>query len=337
MNKSTNKKIIYIAGFPRSGTTWFANLLNASPNIIYRHEILGRKYKSFGDKLFQAIKFNFGLTENEYEKAMNTICFADIETDRPPFFKKNQILQSNTKFHYYLWAIAKFIPFLRNVYGNIFKIRSSKKDIRILLKETGASSNLESIIKGLKVQKTLVLVRSPYGAITSHIKGINTKKMPPLSVESKTKWFEDNKNSHYITSLCLTNQQISDLSVPEFFAINWRVYYENIIINISPMEGCYTYFYEDFVDNTTEEVNQLFTDIDLPFDESVQEFIQDSSGSTSDKKQLKDSKSDFYSVFKAADFDKESWKRILTDDDLKIIDAHTKEFYTSLINNKKGI
>ena len=44
-------KIIYIAGFPRSGTTWFANLLNAHPQTVYRHEILGRCFEQFDPEL----------------------------------------------------------------------------------------------------------------------------------------------------------------------------------------------------------------------------------------------------------------------------------------------
>jgi hypothetical protein len=31
-------KIMLLAGFPRSGTTWFANLINAHPNVIYREK-----------------------------------------------------------------------------------------------------------------------------------------------------------------------------------------------------------------------------------------------------------------------------------------------------------
>ena len=258
MNKDIQQKIIYIAGFPRSGTTWFANILNASPNIVYRHEILGRKYKSFGDRLFQAIKFNHGLSEDEYYQAIKTIRFADIETDRPPFFKKDQFLQNHPKFHYYLWAAAKLLPFLQGVYGKLYKIRNSRNHITILLKETGASNNIDSIIKGLKIEKTLILVRAPYGAISSHIKGMNLGKMPQLTPQIMLKWFHNNQDMSYIRALNYSDNDITKLSNAAFYAINWRVYYENIIEKLSSNQGCFIYFYEALVDNPEKNIKQLF-------------------------------------------------------------------------------
>jgi hypothetical protein len=80
------RKIIFIAGFPRSGTTWFSNLLNAHPDIYYRHEIIGRNFRIFSEKIFLALKNNNGQSDEQYTTLIEKISEAHVDTDVPPFF-----------------------------------------------------------------------------------------------------------------------------------------------------------------------------------------------------------------------------------------------------------
>ena len=88
MKTSGNSNVIFLAGFPRSGTTWFANILNAHPKVVYRHEIIGRNHYIFRDSLFKALKYKNELSDEEFVETLNLIAEARVDTDKPPFFYK---------------------------------------------------------------------------------------------------------------------------------------------------------------------------------------------------------------------------------------------------------
>ena len=163
--------IMLLAGFPRSGTTWFANLINAHSDIIYRHELIGRHYHLFGEELFLALKNNSGLSDTEYYSVKNIVASAHVDTDKPPFFKKNHGLLRHPRLHHYAWLGVKTVPLLSTFYKKLFSL-NEKYDISYLVKETRSLKNFDSIIQGLRASKIVFLVRKPEGAIYSHIKGI---------------------------------------------------------------------------------------------------------------------------------------------------------------------
>ena len=143
--QNSKDKIIYIAGFPRSGTTWFSNLFNAHPQIIYRHEILGRCFERFGSELFNALKFNDGLTPTQYQQFRQVLASADIESDRPPFFKKDSLLIANDKLHHFAWLATKVVPILRPLYRRLFTPLASRSKT-FVIKETRSVINMDSML-----------------------------------------------------------------------------------------------------------------------------------------------------------------------------------------------
>ena len=88
-------------GFPRSGTTWFSNLINSSESVIYRHELIGRNHGMMGDRVFSKLKYANGLSSSDYEVVENVIKKAHVETDKPPFFKKKYGLRKFPKIQYF--------------------------------------------------------------------------------------------------------------------------------------------------------------------------------------------------------------------------------------------
>ena len=113
-------KIVFVVGFPRSGTTWFSNLLNAHPEVIYRHEIVGRCYKIFGDELFDHLKFNHGLSVEEHRIFLKKLALANVETDRPPFFHKTVLKVASESIHKTAWLATKSVPLLNSLYRYLF-------------------------------------------------------------------------------------------------------------------------------------------------------------------------------------------------------------------------
>ena len=125
-------KIIYIQGFPRSGTTWLANLLNSHTEIIYRHEPLARIGPRFPDNLLFKITRQGDLNEQERNKAFNCLKQSDPDTDRPPFFRKSYS-RIPLAFKTLLWTISMKLPFASKIYRIVFTPRHTS-NLTLLIK-----------------------------------------------------------------------------------------------------------------------------------------------------------------------------------------------------------
>jgi len=328
--KNSNE-LIFIAGFPRSGTTWFSNLLNSHEKVIYRHEIIGRNYDSFGEELMNALKMNHGLSDIEYKQAMDVIAQADVNVDKPPFFKKGLGFFGLPRVHYFCWLATKALPFLKDIYNYIFNV-SDESNWKVLVKETRTTKNLDSILKGLRAENIIYLVRLPYGTIASHIKGEAIGTMEKTTKESKSEWFEYNKNHTYTQSINLTLDELNAMSTAEYYAIQWRIYHEDLVRFKKDFTDAIFCFYDDFVSHPVKETKSLLQLISLQYNEQVENFIESSTGKISSPSILKDSNNDYYSVYRQASYDKEAWKKVLTDDDIEKINKHTQDYYQNLRN-----
>ena len=179
----------FILGYPRSGTTWFANLFNTHPDVVYRHEMIGRCYKQFPDELYKKLKSRQTLTDDDYNKAMRIILTPDIESDRAPFFKKNHLTFSNPKFHYFSWLATRAASFLKPLYGYLFFPKDH--NLKLVIKETRSAIDMDNIITCLRSDKNIILFRHPCGAIASSLRGIETGKMQPSTNVNREIWFNN--------------------------------------------------------------------------------------------------------------------------------------------------
>jgi len=329
--KEYNKVPTYlILGYPRSGTTWFANLFNTHPDVIYRHEVIGRCHKSFPLELFQKLKFDSSLNDIDYESAINIILSPNIESDRAPFFKKNHLIFSNPRFHYLSWIASKTISVISPLYKIMFTPHG--KDKIIVIKETRSTINMDSIIKGIRSDKNIILFRHPCGAIASSLAGIETGKMMPSSIEEREFWFNENKENDYIIKLNLNPSQIKELPEHEYLALRWRLQNEDYL-NFSLQNENNIYInYENFMQDQNNKVEELFNKISLSFDLNVKNFLLASSGSNSKKPILKDSSSSFYSVYRSKDFDPNKWQKSLLAEQISSIEKHTLDIFKTLLN-----
>lgn len=318
-----------ILGYPRSGTTWFANLFNTHPDVVYRHEMIGRCHQEFSEELFKKLKFDFSLSESEYKKAIQTILSPNIETDRAPFFKKNHLTLNHPKIHYISWLTSKAIPFFRPIYKFIFYPKGS--DVKLVIKETRSTMNMDSIIEGIRSDKNIILFRHPCGAIASSLKGIETGKMQAGSTAEKEHWLKTNKDRKYITSLKLNPSQILSLPEHEYLALRWRLQNEDYLEFTTKNNRNIYISYEDFMVDQEEKVKALFAKLPLSYDRCVKNFITASSGVKSAKPLLKDSSSNFYSVYRNEGFDPDKWKKSLTPEQICGIEKHTLDIFDKLL------
>jgi hypothetical protein len=341
LDKINKNKIIYIAGFPRSGTTWFANLLNSHSGTIYRHELIGRNHQTFGLSLYKKMKFDNGVSNEQHDIIMSRIFMAEPGTDRPPFFVKEKGTLKYPMFHHSLWLLAKTFPkALSKPYNWIFKIKADDS-YKILMKETGEAKFIESFRNSLRPYVTLFLVRNPLAAISSHIKGINRGSMPAITNEEKRRRLEEIKNVAPEQASVLAQLIPETMSDAVFFALKWRDYHEKVIAYCKKYNDYHIYLYDEIVADSRPQVHKILNDVGLEWEQQVNDFIVESSGKGKPSNVLKklDSIDSFYSVFREPTFKKENWLELMSEEEIEFITLYTAPILNTvkqLCNKKKG-
>lgn len=320
---------IFILGYPRSGTTWFANLFNSHPDVAYRHEVIGRCYQHFPEELFNKLKHNNGLTDEEYEKAINIILKPNVESDRAPFFHKNHLKVKSAKYHYILWLATRTLKVLSPLYNFLFF--PNKESLTLVVKETRSTVNMDSILKGTRTDKIIILFRHPCGAIASSLTGIETGKMNKSTNSMRDFWFNENKQKPYIKALNFSTSDIHSLPEHEYLAILWRQQNDDYLELSSPEYKIIFISYENFMVDQEEKTKDLFNQLSLNYDTKVEQFIKITSGESKSKSILKDSSSKFYSVYRNELFNPNKWKQSLSQEQVATIQKHTLDTFNELL------
>lgn len=322
--------VIFLAGFPRSGTTWFSNLINSHQSVVYRHELIGRNYTAFGDELFSKIKFNNGINDQDFETAMKVIRSANVETDKPPFFKKSFGLSNYPTLHNYCWLLSKALPPLRPIYNTCFKVPKNQIGIKILLKETRSAKDMESLLNGLRVKHKIFLIRKPHGCIASHLKGIEQGKMAKIDLEYKQRWLNLYQSNQYVQELNLTRDKLKEITPLEVIAISWNIYHQDIINLLNRFQDTIVCFYEDYVENPVELTKKLMAKLSLEYSESVSNFIKQSTGMSEPGSLLSGKNNDYFSVYREKSFNAEAYKEQLTAEEIELVNRYTNTLYQRL-------
>ena len=327
MGDNKNIPIFLLMGFPRSGTTWFSNLINSSESVIYRHELIGRNHGMMGDRVFSKLKYANGLSSSDYEVVENVIKKAHVETDKPPFFKKKYGLRKFPKIQYFFWSLAKVFPRASGFYNRLYRL-GNNHDWKVLIKETRSLTDMRSMILGLDPNALLFLVRKPQATILSHIKGVKKKKLSPLPDKVKNRLRIEASNSDYFKTHLSHKKLDAELKDIEYYAINWALYHEKALALKTEFSSASIYFYDEIMENPRKEIEHIFSNLHLEICDEVETYIAQSSGQKSNY--LKDAGDQYYSVYRDSSFNKDSWKDELTQKEIDLIDSYCSTMYEKL-------
>jgi hypothetical protein len=323
-------KLIFVVGFPRSGTTWFSNVINAHPDVLYRHEAIGRHYMSFGADLFHRLQFDYGLADGDYNKVIKTLLKAVPETDKPPFFRKRFRPLVPPAAQHALWLAAKASPVFAPLYSSLFTPRRVTQ-IRLVLKETQTSSRLDSVVAGVRSDALLILIRHPYRVIASHLDGFRRGLMRMHDSRTRSAWYRDHRDHSYVKSIGLTEQDILATSEVEYRAISWRVSNDSYLAMHRSHARSRIVIYEQLLNNPSASVADIIQFLSLGPHKQVEEFVRNSTSSSGgDIRIMPDASSDYFSVFRGKSFDRNAWKRLLSGPELRVIDSHTDQLVKQL-------
>lgn len=321
MIETNVRQLIFIMGFPRSGTTWFSNLVNAHPDTVYRHEVFGRQYASFGIDLFRRLKFNHGLSDGDYATVIDGILKANIDTARPPFFRKRFRTIKSPRIQHLAWLVARTASLATPLYVRLYTPR--RRGLTVVVKETGSSVNLESIIDGVRADKLITLVRHPYGVIASHLRGMRAGHMGKPSASSRESWLKYHASTPYIREARIREGDVVKMSDAEFLAIAWRVQNEKYLSIQAKHHSSRLMIYGEFLKNAVEKTRKLLDFLEIAPNDQVFNFLKHSMHSRKPVGVFADSSSDYFSVYRRNNAS-QSHQDVLPVKELQVIDRHTR-------------
>ncbi len=323
------KNTVFVLGFPRSGTTWISNLINAHPDVIYRHELFGRFHARFGSRLFSSLKHDNGLNEQDFEDALRLAVSAIPGTDRPPFFRKSYTRLSLPQLRKALWLLGRSSSSLANVYSYLYTPRSIGS-ASLVIKETRSSVNLESMLNGMRADKILVLIRHPYSVVASHIAGMNAGVMSGHDQERRAEWYAHRKEAPYLQERGIGETEISEMTEVEFLAVNWLLQNRDYLEIADRGQDTIVLAYENFLKDPSNQTVRLMQFLGLEVTEQVKDFVVDSTGDKDVSVLTKDASNSFYSVYRDKSFDPQKWRNVLDEEAISLIDSHCELFLQNL-------
>ena len=187
---------------------------------------------------------------------------------------------------------------------------------------------------GLRPAAILFLVRHPGGSIASHVRGVKKGAMGKIDDNQKRMWYQENKESSYINESGFTEDRLASMDDAEFLALQWRIYHDDLLRYHNLFSGVQFFSYESFVKDPEASVMNLFSCLNIEPDEGVFRFVEESSskGRQSIRLTQKDASDEYYSVYREASYDPQSWSKDLSEDDLQLIDQHTSSVYKAIMN-----
>ena len=126
-------KVLLIFGFPRSGTTWLGNLFNLHPDVINRHEMLGRSSDKLDDETFAALRDGGELDAEARGALPDVIIEADPYTARHSLRMSYASISPRAK--RLLRLSTKYLSSLRPMYARVCRPPVSERSV-LAVKET---------------------------------------------------------------------------------------------------------------------------------------------------------------------------------------------------------
>lgn len=301
-------KTVFLVGFPRSGTTWLGKLYDSHPDTVYRHEPFGREYGSFGLDLYRKIKFGRAISADERTHVVQTLIRALPNTSKPPFFRKSYRRMHMPRMQSALWSSAKFGRVPATIYQALYTPQRGTPVL--VVKETASDAVVREAISCIKPDKVILIVRHPYEVIASHIVGIKKGKLPSSKLEDRLQWLDMHADFAQHREAILTMSEV------EFLALVWRIHNETYL-----KLCCHrmTVLYESLVRDSENQMHKLFDFSGLEMHRQVEKFIQLSTRGSS---------TNYFSVYKKRS--PNSWRSVLTQEDISYIDTHTANLCAQL-------
>jgi hypothetical protein len=209
-----SRRLIFLLGTPRSGTTWLAAILNSYADVVYSHEPLTQLHSPAIDSLIARLKTEGRLSSADRDLLLNEWCQAHHQCRRPPFFRKRFQL-APAWLQMACWTAVRLTGRGSALFRHLFSPALDDLSYDLLVKEIAWSKHVEAIVHSLQPW-LVIIVRHPCGVVASLLQGQRLGLMP---ADDRANWL-----SHYESisrELGYPPEAVGRMTPCEFLALQW--------------------------------------------------------------------------------------------------------------------
>lgn len=303
-------RCVLLAGSARGGTSWALKVLDSHPAVHGCHEPF---YQLRNDEklrqLCDRVKAGTG-SPDDTEILTQLLMSACLETHKPPFFQKN-FLKTPAWMRTAAWMGSKACKPISPVFSYLASGHLNQQHCIVI--KNRPFPMLDRILETIHAD-ALVLLRHPCGVVSSWLRGIRMGVMQETSADAEKVW---SRYSDYLEPIGFSETEIKAMSPAGVLAINWLVdaailrQYEH-----STAMKTRTIVYCDLVRDPVREWSRIFDWLHLPFDVSVEAFLNQSSKPAFDVRRWMGRRYSYFSVQRGAKSPLESWRNDMTQDEI---------------------
>lgn len=260
------EKLIFIFGSARSGTTLIAKLLDASPEVLYRHE---------PDISFPSKEIPFLPTVPDYDKLhIPTQSYigklSSLRTSRtigsPPYFSK----EFRSSVGNMLWQANAYVAKIASRCGLEIPISdwiNQKPPLVTVLKSVSSVARAPLIHNSIMNARVIHVVRHPCAVVASQLRGISNGRLPvSIPIESVLQMDEAKRYP-------IKPHEVRSLSNAGKIAFVWMVHNDKIYSELKLRPRYRLVIYEDICSNTIEKMKEIYIYCGLEWQVGVEYFI----------------------------------------------------------------
>jgi hypothetical protein len=259
-------------GSPRSGTTWLAKLLDTHPGVLYLHEPLTKLKLPALASLIERLLRTGSLEPEEADHLVGCLDRVHHECCRLPFFPKT-FLRLSPWILTVAWAAAGLTHSSRSAFPR-WVSPAPEADYDLLIKEVDWLSHAPNIVRGLKPDSLLFIVRHPCAVVNSRLNGL---KMRVIFGHDRSQWLE--RSAARCEELGFSVNDVRRMPLWEFYALDW------LLQNLSYRQIAQTrprvmvVLYKDLCLDPTAVLTKVFSFLGWRINAQTQRFLQASTHS----------------------------------------------------------
>jgi hypothetical protein len=308
---SHKPRCVLLAGSARGGTSWALKVLDSHPAVQGCHEPFYQlSHNEELGQLCDRVKAGNG-TSADAEILMDLWMNASIQTNKPPFFEKS-FLKTPAWLRKAAWMSARACKPMSSTFS--YLASGEMNEHHCIVIKNRPFPLLDRILEVIHAD-ALILLRHPCGVVSSWLRGMRMGVMQAASANPTEVW---NRYSSYIEPLGFSENDLMKMSPAGLLAINWLVdtalfsHYEN-----SPTMKTKVMVYCNMVRNPVQEWSKVFEWLHLPFDASVEAFLNQSSKPAFDMRQILGKKYSYFSVQRGEKSPLDSWRKDMQPDEIR--------------------
>jgi hypothetical protein len=304
-----------IIGPGRSGTTWAGSIINSCPDVIYRFEPFHRmavRHPEFRD-WFERFK-NQKVGESDLPRLYELLRVADPLVDKAPFFsgKSYPVRQQGRE---QLWPLARLIPPAGWLYRRMYTPPAGPP---VVFKEVTFIKPIRNLIERTSVP-VVYLVRHPCATVLSEIRGQGHERNPARQRRLRELLLE-----HAPEYVELFPDVVAGSDVASRTALLWRCEVEACANVIRSSARGMLLTYEQLAADAYRQSERMFGHLGLEFGDATRRYLDELHGertAASKGRRRTGWGRKYFSVYRNPKEEKDSWKRRITVDEQRKIEA----------------